>query len=108
MQAKLWEYFTIKNIFPSVIIYFYQLLLIIGKVTDFTYTTMTWNEINTLGDSTKKDRQAEDSRGRMGPRPTLEKQQVHPIYLSYIFAWMTKAKFILNISPRGTWLNANC
>lgn len=52
--------FTIKiYIFPSVIIYFYQLLLIIGKVTDFTYITMAWNEINTLGDSSKKARQAE-------------------------------------------------
>lgn len=79
MQAKLWKHFTIKNVFPSVIIYFYQLLVIIGKVTEFIYIAITWSEINTLGDSSKKEHQAEGSRGWMGPRPALGKQQAPPV-----------------------------
>lgn len=66
------------------IIYFYQLLVIIGKVTEFTYIAITWSEINTLGDSTKKEHEAEGSRGRMGPRPTLGKQQ-HPLFSCPIY-----------------------
>jgi hypothetical protein len=50
---KLREYCALKKCIYSVIIYFYQLLLMIGKVTDFRYISMCYMKcvykLNTVG-----------------------------------------------------------